>query len=352
MSLIIFSGAIPVSPNDLNFAGAGTSDQLNALSGFSQMVNAIPSPPYDYWAPSGMMSWDIYRLVLTQSVFAQTATMMAAATAGVAADQDSRNMMTDVLAPGASVHMVEAGAAEVTISPAEVWASLENAGFDFSSSQPEPFPKAPTKAPIDTNSALRFSVDADAVLDASTPGLQGVFGQLRAQLDSDQLTDLNGTGFYPTRFYPADFYSPANDFRWRPFQVQPGDNNPWAPLAQGGAVKGEMVMVPLQRPWWSTWVFSSRGWKFQPASGLGVLCDGKAPPSGMMPAYATSLAIARNIQPLQSAASVAPAGLLVVPGKTAVTSGTSTSTSMMIIGFVCASLPLSPNPDPSLNWGS
>ncbi|MGH9370988.1 MAG: hypothetical protein ACRD15_05600 [Vicinamibacterales bacterium] len=348
--MIIFSGAIPVAPEDLDFAGATPRDQLHALSGFSQMVNAIPSPPYDYWAPSGMMSWDIYRLVLTQSLFAQ-----ATSTAVAAARRDSPKMI-DVLASDPQAQMGEAGVAAAAISPAEIWASLENAGFGFSGSQPEPFLDAPTTTPIEPSADSRtglFPGSEDTAQDARALGLQGVFGQLRAQLDADQMIDLNGAGFYPTRFYPADFYAPANDFRWRAFQVQPGDNNPWAPLAQGGAVKGEMVVVPMQRPWWSFWVFSSRGWKFQPSSGFGVLCDGKTPPSGMMPAYATSLAIARNIQPLRPAASVAPAHLLVVPGNAATpTSGTSTGTSMMIIGFICTPLPLSPNPDPSLNWGS
>src|SRR5262252_765514 len=350
MSSIIFSGAIPVAPEDLNFASAATRDQLNALSGFSQMVNAIPSPPYDYWAPSGMMSWDIYRLVLTQSMFAQTTAAVAAAALS------ARATMIDLPAPEASAQISEAGVA-AAISPAEIWTGLENAGFGFVGPQPEPFSDAPTTTPIarsGDNRTRPFPADEDLVEAPAAPaatGLQGLFGQLRAQLDTDQLTDLNGAGFYATRFYPADFYTPANDFRWRAFQVQPGDNNPWAPLAQGGAVSGEMVLVPLQRPWWSTWVFSSRGWKFQPSSGLGVVCDGKAPPSGLMPAYATSVAVARNIQPLRPAASATPAAnLLVVPGSaTTPTSGTTTGTSMMIIGFVCTPLPLSPNPDPSLN---
>jgi hypothetical protein len=346
MALIIFSGAIPISPTDLDFADGGTGDQLNALSAFSQMVNAIPSPPYDYWAPSGTVSWDVYRLVLTQSAFPQAAATTVAAAVGAAPIKNG------IAASGFRAPIREPAVAAAAVSPADIWASLEHAGFVFSGSPPAPLPDAPTAKPIERSAAGRVPLGEDLAQDVAAPGLEGTFFQLQAQLAADQLTDLRGTQFYPTRFYPPDFYLPANDAQWRAFQVQPGDNNPWAPLAQRGAITGEMVTVQVQRPWWQTWVFSSRGWTFQPSSGLGPLSDGKTPPSGLMPAYATSLAIARNVQPVRPAAtSVAPHELLVVPNAATLTSGTSTDTSMMIIGFMCAPLPLSPNPDPSLNWG-
>jgi hypothetical protein len=122
-----------------------------------------------------------------------------------------------------------------------------------------------------------------------------------------------------------------------------------------------MITVPLQRSWWSPWVFSNRAWRFSPSSGMDQLSDGGNPAGGMMPLFCSALLIARNVKtvPGQAAAarsdSPAPFTLnksLAPPSPTISlsTNAPSEPAAMMIFGFVCTSLPKSPNPDPSLHW--
>lgn len=59
----------------------------------------------------------------------------------------------------------------------------------------------------------------------------------------------------------------------------------------------EFCQVRIVRPWFKTSFLTSKYWRFDPAiSEAGqCLCDGGNPPSGMMPAYPTSMLIIRNL---------------------------------------------------------
>lgn len=355
-SIIIYSNGIPISPADLDFGNAATQAQINALSSFSQMVNAIPSPG-NVWIPTGTATWSVYNLVLTMSDFAQSAQSPSPppslATRSVPIDGSDESL--NVPAPAAK--SVSAIPAVMESLGAMIFPELSYIGFELGERE---------LLASNVNNSVASSVAPPPENDSpeTSGGLSALFLQLESQLKVDAMTDTLGNVFYPTYLFPADFYQPQYDASWKPFTVTPGQSDPWIPIGdQGGTVTGEIIILPLQRAWWSTWVFANRGWRFNPASGFGDVSDGNSPPQGMMPMYASALIIARNIQyasPSGTAASAPSQSdtnpfILKDDGGNAATDSSVDSVpsdSMLILGFVCMPLPLSPNPDPSLNWGN
>lgn len=137
----------------------------------------------------------------------------------------------------------------------------------------------------------------------------------------------------------------------------------------------ELVEVPISRPWLSASFLKSRGWRFKNND---FLSDGQRPPSkdGKLPAYTTSVIFVRNLlvdfaelhQTTSTYTQTIKAGGGVSIGpfriggsysrKVGERKFESTFTpeglwlpDMQVIGFRCALLPKSPNPDPSIpNW--
>jgi hypothetical protein len=349
-SLVLYTNGIPIGAADLDFGNATTQPQLNALSSFSQMVNAIPSPG-GVWVPTGSQVWSIYDLVLSMAEFGRQSQ------SAVAAADLSRSAVAGVAAPVPQPTAVRLaatlqgdGGSLIATAGHSVSSALRATGFRFASAAPDFAVTAVTR-----ESAAPVVASAAAAMN-----LSGMFLQLKAQLAMDALTDTRGNAFYPTYVYPADFYTSAYDASWKSFQLTPGQNDPWAPVGSGEAVSGEMITVPLQRAWWSPWIFASRGWRFSPVSGLQALSDGGSPPQGLMPLYASLVIVARNIKtvapaataPLRAAAEFFKLRAAVAGSPAAVSDGTAAAdpSGMIIIGFGCTALPKSPNPDPSLTW--
>lgn len=354
--IILYSGGIPISPSDLDFGNSVTQAQLNALSSFSQMVNAIPAPG-NVWVSTGSETWSIYKLVLTMAEFAQ------AAQAPPPPQPQFATRSVDVTGSKTTIEVPDPLPAVMSAAPSVLSAlgetiapALNNIGFQLGE----------TNQPSPTNSNQN-GAKPSKLPPLGSSGLASMFLQLEAQLAIDALTDTLGSIFYPTYLFPADFYQPQYDASWQPFTITPGEDDPWIPINQGDTVSGEIITLPLQRAWWITWVFNNRGWRFDPSTGFGNLSDGGSPPQGMMPMYASALIIARNIQvsPAQSDSfAPLPANLNPFVLKTAENnsaekdsaanslSNATDPTAMLIVGFVCTPLPLCPNPDPTLNWGS
>ena len=335
--LVLFSNGIPISPTDLDFGGLVSKEQINRLSSFSQMVNEVPSSTSKVWIPTGSRTWDIYELVLSQAEFADSA-------------------VADTRAVTMSMFAMKSGAGSPLASiAASVAPALEDVGFRF---------KAPLAAPVPKATSFAALAEPSFLATVGPPtSLATLFSKLDAQLTIDRQTDTTGAAFYPTPFFPADFYSAAYAGNWRPFEITPQPGDLWMPVGNGGKITGEMITVPLQRPWWSSWVFSNRGWRFSRASGMGQLSDGGSPAGGMMPLFCSALLIARNVQTVPGRAAavgaVSPAPFTLnenlappSPVTSLSANGTPEPAAMMIFGFVCTPLPKSPNPDPSLHWPS
>lgn len=355
--IIIYSGGIPIAPADLDFGNSVTQAQINALSSFSQMVNAIPSEG-DVWVPSGSETWDIYNLVLTMAQFAETAQGVVPSAAHFTTRQAA------VAESNATINVVEPIQQDTGNTPSSLAALTESispllaqAGFQFLRANPTPGPADVAPSPA-----------VSPTLTGTQPtGLAAMFLQLRAHLAADTMTDTLGNAFHPTPLYPANFYQPQYDSSWKPFVITPGQNNPWIPITNGSAVTGQMATIPLQRAWWSTWIFANRGWEFSPSSGMEQLSDGGNPPQGMMPMYASAVIFARNIKVFsvqEVPVSTTASATFFTPSDTGAAQAAETlaralapqsgdaQNSMVIIGFVCTPLPTCPNPDPTLDWGS
>lgn len=381
--VVLFSNGIPVSPSELDFGSLSDRDRINRLSNFSQMVNDIPAANSKAWLPSGAKTWDIYQNVLQFAQFPESSGdpgLFAASRGGptgrVAALAGPANALRGAALLDASVAEPDADLnINWAAATARLGQSLRDEGFHFKALN-----VAPTPEPV---KVAGFALDRAAALASVSRvrpaqasglavglaasvgggGLASLFLTQLAKMQSSQLTDTTlGTQFYPTTFFPADFYQSAYDSSWQPFELTPQNGDVWLPVPAGGKITGEMLTVQLQRPWWSTWVFANRGWRFNPEMGMEPLSDGGNPPTGTMPLFSSALLIARNVKTVAPASAFAqapiPAPFTLAPHVIPAATGSPVppsspiagGNSMMIFGFVCTVLGVSPNPNPALHW--
>ncbi len=240
-------------------------------------------------------------------------------------------------------------------------------------------------------------------------GPSAFYQTLRANFAADRLTDGLGSQFFPTYVYPKDPLNPALNPSWMNFFFNTEDVNTfksdtstntggsagaswglWSGSAAASYGSGQsnfesdtsnlslsvqLIQLPLTRPWMRPEIFWSRGWRWS-SSGPGTpVSDGKTPPQGLMPLYPTSMVVAKNLDikldmtnernqsswsKIDTQASVgwgpfSISGNYSRSDSQATSNFTKTSTGItvpgaQIIAYVCEVLPLSPDPDPSLNW--
>lgn len=139
-------------------------------------------------------------------------------------------------------------------------------------------------------------------------------------------------------------------------------------------VSFEVMQIPLVRPWFDASVLSSRAWRWAGGDATPV-SDGENPPHGRMPAYASSVLVARNLsivatfsedecerlqRSIEGGASIS-FGIFSLGGNGLSSSSSSEHRShltengiscpgMQIIGFLCKALPKCPDPDETLIW--
>jgi hypothetical protein len=241
-------------------------------------------------------------------------------------------------------------------------------------------------------------------------GPASLYQSMRANFNADRLTDTLGSQFYPTYVYPKDPLNPALDGSWMSFYFNLEDVNTfksdsatnsggsasaswglWSGSASASYGQGQsnyecdtsnlslsvqLIQLPLTRPWLRPEIYWSRGWRWS-AGASGVISDGGTPPQGLMPLYPTSVIVAKNLvinldmsntknqssfSKIETSASIGW-GPFSVSGNYSRSDSQSTSNftksstgitvpGAQIIAYVCEVLPLSPNPDPSLNWQS
>jgi hypothetical protein len=133
-------------------------------------------------------------------------------------------------------------------------------------------------------------------------------------------------------------------------------------------VTGELAVIGCDRPWLDEELLSSRAWRIP--DGAEPFCDGGAPPSGRMPAYAVKAVLARNIEIEGSQVAVGsnqkitgshPATSFVHRGRlqsvdnsrghltlSPARSERRETGGVRVVGFVMQSPGLAPDPDPDL----
>jgi hypothetical protein len=241
-------------------------------------------------------------------------------------------------------------------------------------------------------------------------GPAALYQTMVANFDADRLTDSLGSSFYPTYVYPKDPLNPAFGGSWMNFYFNLQDVQTFqsdSSTNSGGSASGgwglwsgsasasygsgqsdyesdtsnlslavQLIQLPLTRPWMRPEIFWSRGWRWSD-SASGPISDGKTPPQGLMPLYPTSVIVAKNLaikldmsntknQSSFSKISTSASfgwGPFSISGNYSQSNSESSShftqsstgitvPDAQIIAFVCEVLPMSPNPDPSLNWQS
>jgi hypothetical protein len=229
------------------------------------------------------------------------------------------------------------------------------------------------------------------------------------QLALAKQTDLvSGSNFFFTSFVPGDF-ADSND-GWTEFTFAESnfatydrsETNSWSASGRAGwgpwsarvqasgsststnssidvsnfNMKFLVTQVPLSRPWLSPEFLTSSAWRFKPGLGMLPLSNGAKPPTGQLVAYPTTAIFVRDVVidcgELRNTASSYTSqvnsgggvsyGPFSLGGSYSRSVGTRSFTSkmtaeglevsgMQLIGFKCAILNMSPNPDPSItNW--
>jgi hypothetical protein len=250
---------------------------------------------------------------------------------------------------------------------------------------------------------------ANGIISALTArGPYALYERLRADFALAERKDLFGNSFYPTFAYPPKVVGPEFDSSWTRFSFVSNEISQFSSASStswGGGVRAsyglwsvgggsqysnsqsrstcdtnglsltaKLIQVPLIRPWWNAWIFSSRGWKGGSTIGdVGSISSGITPLKGFMPVIPTSMILAKDVQvginmtseenkafksQVSSSASVGWGPFSVRGNYSRSDSSSSheyTSSDSgieikgaQIIGFICDVLPLSPNPDPAL----
>ena len=241
-------------------------------------------------------------------------------------------------------------------------------------------------------------------------GPYAMYDRLKSQFNLSAQLDFKRRTFYPTFASPPTILGPDFANSWTKFTFSHSEINQFATASSsswGGGVGAnfglwsasasvqysnsqthnhcstngidlsiEIIQVPISRGWWSPWVFSSRGWKgVNELSINGCISNGNSPLTGLMPVIPTSLILARNLrinmdmstQDNKTALSSINSSMSGGWGPFSVRGNYSSSTASsssdvtsdatglsfansQIIGFIGDVLPMSPNPDPNLNW--
>jgi len=250
--------------------------------------------------------------------------------------------------------------------------------------------------------------EALAVIDELGRGTGERWMALKERLDDSKLITPEGASYLFTKYFPGRFWDPLST-SWINFSmkheelhtIDEASSTSWGGKANAGfgmwslggsasyaeqkthfksdgnmdSLEVELIRVPIRRSWWDPTIFWDRGWKFDPQVANIILSDGNFPPGGEMPAYVTALIVARNLKLAvnfettenSSVATQFSSSASVGWGPFSVRGNYSKDTSkkthdfsrnsaglvcagMQIIGFVCETLPKSPNPDADLNW--
>jgi hypothetical protein len=418
-----------IALDSLNFGNLLTPDEVNNCSDFSQLINSIPTPGA-LWAPTSSKIWEIYELAITDitlpasNLSEQEKATLARAEAFLREEVSVTDPFTmetkDEVRPTAAYQAYE----NLFTAYASTVKSYNNARITaISDPTPQNVSNWVNNGPLmeqEVRNAYSrwgslgyrdYVTRANGIISAlMARGPYAYYEKLRANFTNAVKKDFRGTSFYPTFAYPARIMEPAFQQGWSNFTFTEAETHQYSSstsVSFGGggsvsfglwsfggsaqysstrtysscdtrnmSVSVDLVQVPLLRPWMTSWIFSSRGWKGGTMiGGDGSICNGATPPAGKMPVIPTSMILARNLKinldmtseenrtfssSLSTSASVGW-GPFSVRGNYSRTTNTAshdyTSSGSgiicpgtQIIGLVGEVLPRCPNHDPNLTW--
>ena len=314
--------AIPLSPRQLSFvlpaseSGLTPQEEKTLAADFARLVNLVPAAS-TIWSSDGRTLWSEYETVLTQAIVANDDP-----TANEAAELQKARDLLDSPKYAAYQQYLKA-----YMSALEKYNELKLKAEN--SSDPavkqdwqlqEPGYKATLKSAYLEWVAKGYKAEIEEAF-ADIDRIGGRSPQLLWAKWKDDFSqsldhDMQGQGFYQTHFFPSDFFKPTASGQWTKLTLDASEiaalsskapdgirnvatmsdpaNNTQAVDLEIARLSVELVRVPLMRSWLEPGVFSSKLWKW--SVGHGPLSDGQNPPNGSLPAYTTSMILARNLE--------------------------------------------------------
>lgn len=421
------SPGIAVDETDFNFGFvAPSANETSAAADFSSLINTVP-PVEGRWRADDRKLYDVYAEILRDSIYpvvnlsTQEKNALKAARALLVRD----------------VETIDPNTGGIVTKPAdtplfESYKERENAYYTAAlnyrtlqanllfSEDPKAKAEWALKGPIlqkQVRSAynswlpVKDTVEkALAIID--TIGMRGpelYWTGLKERFENSKFSTPEGEIYHLTKYFPGRFWDDAHKLGWTKFSMSHEEVhtvNEKSDMKVGGgggfsaglwsvsasanyaeqkehyksdannsSIELFLTLVPIRRTWFDASVLSSRGWKFDPNINNDVISDGGTPPKGLMPAYATSMIVARNLKlgiDMSSEENSHVATQLSVSGSVgwgpfSVKGNYSRNTDrkthdfvknaagiecegMQIIGFVCKYVDRLPNPDTGLNW--
>lgn len=303
-------------------------EQLNFMADFSRQTNFIPEDKLAFVPDSSRFLWDEVRRILTDSVFAESALtpeeelQLAEAMDFLTDDQiDTEGNRIPVNSPQVSryyeyktiaeeaerIYLDEKLSVKFAEGPdaqqlKEKWdAYREKQLKEAWDKAEEDWVNLGFKRQVEEYSALKNSLELRKYLNVYRQGYLN-------ELAISEIFDLNGRGigFYTTFFSPSDAFD--KQIPWTSItltrseivglikEAPPEFKNIFG-ADQGDvdieAISFEYNNIVILRPWFKPEFFKSRYWKLPDDR---VISNGQVPRDGILPAFITSMIVARNVR--------------------------------------------------------
>lgn len=420
-----------VAIEDLDFGLLQTKDEVTRCAAFSRLINSIPaiSPT---WQPKNDKVWDIYEQAITQVKLPRS---------DLSSEEHeilkrAENFLYEIVEttdPFTLEVKKETRLTSAYQAYEKLFTAYSSAVIKYNSTKQNAISDpTPTNVADWTNNGSLYEQQvrnaysmwgsagyrdyvtrANGIISnfmARSP--YAMYERLRNRFALAEKKDFLGFSFYPTFGYPSKVMRPEFKDAWTTFSLSQQEIHEFASAEStswGGGVSGgwglwswgggtsyseqktfasadtstlglsvELIQVPIQRPWLTSWIFSSRGWKgVGPLAQDGSISSGQYPLSDsmLMPLMPVSVILARNLKITtkmtsdenETFASQRQSSVSVGWGPFSLRGNYSHSESSQrhdyesnseglvcpgtqIIGFVCDVLPKSPNPDESLDF--
>jgi hypothetical protein len=345
-AFLTFCGpGIPVSADSFDFLKLASLGQLNAASGFAQVVNSIPKP-IGFWTSAGDMVWKVYRdQIINQAIvnpiqispqeqlqIDQANALLYTSVNGV---DPITGAVTQTRVPSAALanyYVVQSAYTSALLTYnnklIDVNAHPNDAAIVQDWALNGPVYEMQVRNTANAFDAIKGPIEnAQATIAQITGRGDAVYFQnLRNTMSIGARKDGFGSEFYPSLFYPDQFW---NSNSWSTFKFGESDihttsqdssvswgggtSGSWGFWSWGASVQHnetdhadssdtsglsisvDLIQIPLVRPWFDPSLFLNRSWRF--ANPTQQVSNGLQPPAtaGLLPLYPTSMIVARNL---------------------------------------------------------